>query len=210
MDSGAVIDGCYRALMLVLWLSMPAVLTSAFVGLGMAIVQAVTQIQDQGVAQAIKLIAVFMVMALTSKWVATGSSHRRPVVTSVGMGGAMSARLMSAHTARAWFGSVSIALLAALTVPAVTNHVEAAEIHWRTNHFSYVAHDKPLKEFIRDFAASQGVSLVVAPEVSGTVNGKFDNTPQDILEMLSTSFGVTWYYDGSVLISLLAVTWPVR
>lgn len=111
----------------------------------------------------------------------------------------MPARLMSARIARAWFGSVSIALLGALTVAAVTNHAQAAEIHWRTNHFSYVAHDKPLKEFIRDFAASQGVSVVVAPEVSGTVNGKFDNTPQDILDMLSTSFGVTWYYDGSVL-----------
>jgi type III secretion protein S len=89
MDSGAVIDGCYRALMLVLWLSLPAVLTSAFVGLGMAIVQAVTQIQDQGVAQAIKLIAVFMVMALTSKWVATELYHTADqLFTSVGMGGA--------------------------------------------------------------------------------------------------------------------------
>ena len=49
MDSAVVIDACYRALTLVLWLSLPAVLTSAIVGLGTAIVQAVTQIQDQGV-----------------------------------------------------------------------------------------------------------------------------------------------------------------
>jgi len=75
----------------------------------------------------------------------------------------------------------------------------AAEIHWRTNNFTYVAHDKPLRDFIRDFAASQGVSVVVAPEVSGTINGKFDTTPQGMLDILSTSFGVTWYYDGSVL-----------
>jgi type III secretion protein C len=87
----------------------------------------------------------------------------------------------------------------ALTVSAITNDAAAAEVHWRTDHFSYVAHDKPLKEFIRDFAASQGISVVVAPEVSGTVNGKFDTTPQGMLDILTMSFGVTWYYDGSVL-----------
>ena len=89
MDSAVVIDGCYRALTLVLWLSLPAVLTSALVGLGVAIVQAVTQIQDQGVSQAVKLIAVFAVMALTSKWLATVLYHTADqLFTSVGLGGA--------------------------------------------------------------------------------------------------------------------------
>lgn len=80
-----------------------------------------------------------------------------------------------------------------------TSATVAAEIRWRTPDFTYVAHDKPLKDFIRDFAASQGLSVVVAPEVSGTINGKFDTTPQGMLDILTTSFGVTWYYDGSVL-----------
>ena len=111
----------------------------------------------------------------------------------------MSARVLQPCAARAWLRTVSIAFGLALAVPAITNHAEAAEVHWRTDHFSYVAHDKPLKEFIRDFAASQGVSVVVAPEVSGTVNGKFDTTPQGMLDILTMSFGVTWYYDGSVL-----------
>jgi type III secretion protein S len=89
MDSAVVIDACYRALTLVLWLSLPAVLTSAIVGLGTAIVQAVTQIQDQGVSQAVKLIAVFVVLALTSKWIATELYHTADqLFTSVGLGGA--------------------------------------------------------------------------------------------------------------------------
>ena len=76
----------------------------------------------------------------------------------------------------------------------------AAEIHWRTNNFTTVAHDKPLRDFLQEFAASQGLSVVVAPEVSGTtVNGKFETTPRGMLDILSTSFGLTWYYDGSVL-----------
>jgi len=75
----------------------------------------------------------------------------------------------------------------------------AADIHWRTNNFTYVAQDKPLAEFIRDFAASQGLSVVIAPEVSGAVNGKFNQAPQSMLDTLTMSFGLTWYYDGSVL-----------
>jgi type III secretion protein S len=89
MDSAVVVDASYRALTLVLLLSLPAVLTSAIVGLGTAIVQAVTQIQDQGVSQAVKLIAVFVVMALTSKWIATELYHTADqLFTSVGLGGA--------------------------------------------------------------------------------------------------------------------------
>jgi len=104
-----------------------------------------------------------------------------------------------ARTARDWLACAGLALLTALTSAGLAPPAQAADIHWRTDHFSYVAHDKPLKDFIRDFAASQGVSVVVAPEVSGTVNGKFDTTPQGMLDILTMSFGVTWYYDGSVL-----------
>jgi type III secretion protein C len=75
----------------------------------------------------------------------------------------------------------------------------AAEIHWRTSDFSYVAQNKPLKEFIREFAAEQGLNVVIAQDVEGTVNGKFNLTPQSMLDLLASSFGVTWYYDGNVL-----------
>jgi type III secretion protein C len=77
--------------------------------------------------------------------------------------------------------------------------VDASEIHWRTNNFTYVAQDKSLKDFIHDFAADQGVNVVIAPDVDGTINGKFNLTPQSMLDLLATSYGVTWYYDGSVL-----------
>jgi type III secretion protein S len=89
MDTAAVINASYSSLMLVLLLSLPAVLASAAVGLAVAIAQAVTQIQDQGVAQALKLIAVFVVLALSSKWIATGVYHTADqLLASVGFGGA--------------------------------------------------------------------------------------------------------------------------
>jgi type III secretion protein S len=89
MNSATVIDASYRALMLVFLLSLPVVATSAIVGLATAIVQAVTQIQDQGVGQALKLLAVLAVLALSSKWIATEMYHNADrLFTSVGMGGA--------------------------------------------------------------------------------------------------------------------------
>jgi type III secretion protein S len=89
MNTAAVVDASYTALMLVLILSLPAVLASATVGLLVAIAQAVTQIQDQGVAQALKLIAVFITLALSSKWIATSIYHAADrLFTSVGFGGA--------------------------------------------------------------------------------------------------------------------------
>jgi type III secretion protein S len=89
MDSTVVIDACYRALTLVLLLSLPAVLTSAIIGLGTAILQAVTQIQDQGLSQAIKLVCVMIVLALSSKWIGTELYHTADqLFSSVGLGGA--------------------------------------------------------------------------------------------------------------------------
>ena len=51
--------------------------------------QAVTQIQDQGIAQALKLIAVMIALALASKWIATQLFHfADQLLSSIGMGGA--------------------------------------------------------------------------------------------------------------------------
>lgn len=68
MNQVTVIDLAYQALILVLMLSLPTVLTSALVGMLIGMVQAVTQIQDQSIAQAAKLIAVSVVIALSVRW----------------------------------------------------------------------------------------------------------------------------------------------
>lgn len=89
MDIAVVVDATYRALMLVLFLSLPAVITAGVVGLITAVAQAVTQIQDQGIAQALKLITVLIALALSSKWMATELYHAADqLFTSIGMGGA--------------------------------------------------------------------------------------------------------------------------
>jgi type III secretion protein C len=94
---------------------------------------------------------------------------------------------------------VPLLIAIACAVACVPLESRGAQINWRSETFNYVAQNKPLKEFIREFAAAQGLTVVVAPEVQGTVNGKFNLTPASLLELLSTSFGISWYYDGSVL-----------
>ncbi|MGH8240378.1 MAG: type III secretion system export apparatus subunit SctS [Steroidobacteraceae bacterium] len=89
MDTAVVIDASYRALMLVLYLSLPAVITAGAVGLLTAVAQAVTQIQDQGISQALKLIAVLIALALSSKWIAVELYHAADqLLNSIGMDGA--------------------------------------------------------------------------------------------------------------------------
>lgn len=68
MTPTTVIDLSYQALVLVLMLSLPAVLTSALVGILVGLLQAVTQIQDQSISYAAKLIAVSVVTTLSARW----------------------------------------------------------------------------------------------------------------------------------------------
>ena len=53
-----------KALVTVLWLSAPALLIAILVGFGVSLFQALTQIQDQTLPQAIKLVAVLLALVL--------------------------------------------------------------------------------------------------------------------------------------------------
>jgi type III secretion protein S len=68
MGAENVISLIQQTLLLVLWVSSPVLLAAAVVGLMWSIFQAVTQLQDQASAFAVKLIAVTIVIALTSGW----------------------------------------------------------------------------------------------------------------------------------------------
>lgn len=53
-----------QTLLLVLYLSLPALGVAAVVGLLVGLLQAVTQIQDQSLPQVVKLLAVLLTVAL--------------------------------------------------------------------------------------------------------------------------------------------------
>ena len=57
-----------QALYLTLWLSLPPIVVAAVVGTLFSLFQALTQIQEQTLSFALKLIAVFATILLTARW----------------------------------------------------------------------------------------------------------------------------------------------
>lgn len=68
MESFTLAAYVKQALMLILMLSLPVVVVVGLVGLAVAFLQAITQVQDQTIAFGIKLIAATVVIALMSGW----------------------------------------------------------------------------------------------------------------------------------------------
>lgn len=68
MNSDMVIHYGVEALKMVLWLSMPMLLTALVVGVLISLFQAVTQIQEMTLTFVPKIIAVFLVLVLSSSW----------------------------------------------------------------------------------------------------------------------------------------------
>ena len=56
------------ALMLVFWLSLPALAVATIVGLLIGLLQSVTQIQDQSLPYGAKIICVGVVLIMTTPW----------------------------------------------------------------------------------------------------------------------------------------------
>ncbi|MFK7963866.1 MAG: type III secretion system export apparatus subunit SctS [Burkholderiaceae bacterium] len=71
MIPGSIIEMTREALTLTLWLGSPLVLSAALIGLLVSFLQALTQIQDQTLAFAFKVIVVFVVLALLGGWIGT-------------------------------------------------------------------------------------------------------------------------------------------
>jgi type III secretion protein S len=61
-------DLTHKALMLVLLLSLPPIVVAAVVGVLVSLVQAVTQIQDQTLSFAFRLVAVIITLMITVRW----------------------------------------------------------------------------------------------------------------------------------------------
>ena len=69
MEVVDIISQVVHGLMLVLWLSLPPIIVASVVGTLFSLVQALTQIQEQTLSFAIKLIAVGVTLFLTARWI---------------------------------------------------------------------------------------------------------------------------------------------
>jgi type III secretion protein S len=69
MEVTDVVSHTVRALLLVLWLSLPPIVVASVVGTLFSLLQALTQIQEQTLSFAIKLVAVGLTLFLTARWI---------------------------------------------------------------------------------------------------------------------------------------------
>jgi type III secretion protein S len=69
MNQAFILDLTSKALMLVLILSMPPIIAATIMGLLVSLLQALTQVQEQTLSFAVKLVVVTAVLLLTMPWV---------------------------------------------------------------------------------------------------------------------------------------------
>ncbi|KVC89083.1 secretin [Burkholderia ubonensis] len=100
---------------------------------------------------------------------------------------------------RAALALCATALLSGSLCMTLAQPARAADLRWRNKPFTIVANGKKIADFIRELAASQGVTAVVDPKVDGVISGRFSGTPQQTLDTICSTYGLTWYYDGSFL-----------
>jgi len=68
MQPSDLVSYMSQALYLTLWLSLPPIAVAAIVGTLFSLFQALTQVQEQTLSFAVKLIAVFATLALLASW----------------------------------------------------------------------------------------------------------------------------------------------
>ena len=75
MQISMILDMAAHALLLVLYLSMPPIIAAAGVGTLVALLQALTQVQEQTLSFAFKLLAVILVIFATAAWLGQELLH---------------------------------------------------------------------------------------------------------------------------------------
>ena len=90
-------------------------------------------------------------------------------------------------------------LAATLAAMAMSSAPAQAGVPFASKHFTYRADGKKLADVLQDFAASQGLPVVVDPGLEGTVNASFNTSPEGFLTAMTHSYGVIWYFDVTTL-----------
>jgi type III secretion protein C len=94
----------------------------------------------------------------------------------------------------------TVAVLVLAFVALTWQPARAADLPWKqARKFERVVEQKDLRELLREFTGGYGISVVIDPQVTGTVTGRFTLTPQSTLDYLASTYGLVWFYDGNVL-----------
>ncbi|CAB3756859.1 type III secretion system outer membrane ring subunit SctC [Paraburkholderia solisilvae] len=84
-----------------------------------------------------------------------------------------------------------------VTLQACVTH--AGEPPWRNAPMHYFARNSQLADVLKDVASAGGLSVDIAKNVKGMVNGAFDEPPAAVFAKLTEAYGLAWYFDGRTL-----------
>ena len=94
-----------------------------------------------------------------------------------------------------WLLLVAVVLAETPGAPEV-----AGDLPWKTETYTLLAREMPLREVLSTFGTAQGISVVMSEQVTGRVSGDFrDVPPLEFLERITTLYNLIWYYDGAIL-----------
>lgn len=89
-------------------------------------------------------------------------------------------------------------LLALLLLGALTMHAESEPITWLRKPFHFSARNDNITLVLENFCASQGVSAIISPRITGQITGDFAfSNPTGFLDVLARNNGFTWYFHGN-------------
>lgn len=71
MDQSIIVELSSQAMTMVLLLSLPSILLATLVGLGVSLLQALTQVQEQTLSFAVRLICITLVIMISAHWMGT-------------------------------------------------------------------------------------------------------------------------------------------
>jgi type III secretion protein C len=76
----------------------------------------------------------------------------------------------------------------------------AQGIPWRQQRFDFQASNEPLNAFLGRMLTLNGIAATMSPPIaSAKVNGRLQGSAETVFRELSDTYGLTWYYDGSML-----------
>ncbi|MDR2721094.1 MAG: hypothetical protein LBB15_02285, partial [Puniceicoccales bacterium] len=105
------------------------------------------------------------------------------------------------HLLKAVFLSLSAALCHSAYLFGETIEVSHSMlIPFSEAYYYHFSKDQKLSDLVQDFCSMQNISVVVSPNITDVVNGRFNKmSPSDFWDYVTRAYGLTWFYDGKIL-----------
>ncbi|MDR0680122.1 MAG: hypothetical protein LBF42_03805 [Puniceicoccales bacterium] len=99
--------------------------------------------------------------------------------------------------------AVSLVIVLLCSIRLFGETIEKAHsmtIPFSESYYYHFSKDQKLSDLIQDFCSMQNISVVISPNITDIVNGRFNKmSPSDFWDHVTRAYGLTWFYDGKIL-----------